>query len=115
MGRQTGQQRGDTNGTKVEFELVLDSRDNAVSFDLVSRVFHYIGRFPFHFLSLLVSPMVFGRAGFCHLFCSLSISMTFCWICISLVLAVFGNNILLELFVMLMMCPCWHPPLVLLD
>ena len=48
------------------------------------------------FLTLLVSPMVFGRAGFCHLFCSLSISMTFCWICISLVLAVFGSSILLE-------------------
>ena len=44
------------------------------------------------FLSLLVSPMVFGRAGFCHLFCSLSISMTFCWICISLVLAVFWKR-----------------------
>ena len=39
-----------------------------------------------------MSPMVFGRAGFCHLFCSLSISMTFRWICISLVLAVFWKQ-----------------------
>ena len=59
--------------------------------------------------------MVFGRAGFCHLFCSPSTSMTYCWICISLVLAVFGISILLELFVMPMMWPCWHLPLVLLD